>query len=51
MANKICIACGWKPLEPEAPGKHVPPLPEREKCPNCGKEGTLREEPEEEDAE
>ncbi len=48
MANKICIACGWKPLEPEAPTKRDKPFPEREKCPNCGKEGTLREETEEE---
>lgn len=46
---KICIACGWKPLEPEAPTKRVKPLKEHEKCPNCGKPDTLREEPEEEE--
>ena len=44
--TKVCSACGWRPLEPEPPTKRIKPLKEHEKCPGCGRVGTLKEEEE-----
>lgn len=49
--TKVCKACGVAPAQPEppVPPKHggiAKPVEEPEKCPNCGKEGTMEEVPE-----
>lgn len=55
--GKICTACGFSPpkTEQEPPPKPTKPLvteePEHEKCPNCGKEGTMQEVADEEEEE
>ena len=48
---KICKDCKVAPMEVEAPvppkgGEPAKEVEEPEKCPNCGKEGTMEEVPE-----
>ncbi len=47
--SKFCIACGFGPVKVQQPPPPKPTKPlgaseEPEKCPNCGKEGSMREE-------